>query len=173
MTSIKVPWGALLVGIVGVRLLLPWLPMEWLIANTLSDDAFYYFQVARNAAAGRGVTFDGEHPTNGFHPLWMGMSIAVYALTPNQPTLPIHTLLFVSTLFDLAAAFLIFLTVSRFSGNRLLCWGAPLLYPLNPYLIRHRSPVLQLHSRSSSFYCSSPYSCTSRRAPQARAPADG
>ena len=136
MTSIKVPWGALLVGIVGVRLLLPWLPMEWLIANTLSDDAFYYFQVARNAAAGRGVTFDGEHPTNGFHPLWMGMSIAVYALTPNQPTLPIHTLLFVSTLFDLAAAFLIFLTVSRFSGNRLLCWGAPLLYALNPYLIQ-------------------------------------
>lgn len=44
------------------------------------DDAFYYFTVARNIAWGRGVTFDGLGPTNGFHPLWMALLVAVYAL---------------------------------------------------------------------------------------------
>ncbi len=44
------------------------------------DDAFYYFTVARNIALGHGVTFDGLGPTNGFHPLWMALLVAVYAL---------------------------------------------------------------------------------------------
>ncbi|NPA31444.1 MAG: glycosyltransferase family 39 protein [Chloroflexi bacterium] len=44
------------------------------------DDAFYYFTVARNIVLGRGVTFDGLGPTNGFHPLWMALLVAVYAL---------------------------------------------------------------------------------------------
>lgn len=35
------------------------------------DDAFYYFQIARNIATGHGSTFDGIHLTNGYHPLWM------------------------------------------------------------------------------------------------------
>ena len=42
-----------------------------LISNT-HDDAFYYFQIARNLAAGKFSTFDGgiTH-TNGYHPLWL------------------------------------------------------------------------------------------------------
>ena len=44
------------------------------------DDAFYYFTVARNIVLGRGVTFDGLGPTNGFHPLWMLLLVGVYAL---------------------------------------------------------------------------------------------
>ena len=35
------------------------------------DDAFYYFQIARNIAAHHFSSFDGIHPTNGYHPLWM------------------------------------------------------------------------------------------------------
>jgi hypothetical protein len=35
------------------------------------DDAFYYFQIARNIATGHGSSFDGTHLTNGYHPLWM------------------------------------------------------------------------------------------------------
>ncbi len=37
-----------------------------------ADDAFYYFQIARNLAAGHFSTFDGGiTQTNGYHPLWM------------------------------------------------------------------------------------------------------
>ena len=41
-----------------------------IIANM--DDAFYYFQIARNFAEGQFSTFDGGITrTNGYHPLWM------------------------------------------------------------------------------------------------------
>ena len=39
---------------------------------TNEDDAFYYFQIARNFAEGQFSTFDGGITrTNGYHPLWM------------------------------------------------------------------------------------------------------
>ena len=42
------------------------------------DDAFYYFEIARNSAQGFGLTFDRINLTNGFHPLWLGICIPVY-----------------------------------------------------------------------------------------------
>lgn len=41
------------------------------LAALTPDDAYYYFAIARNIASGGGSTFDGMHPTNGYHPLWM------------------------------------------------------------------------------------------------------
>lgn len=41
------------------------------LTNRSTDDAYYYFGVARNIAVGNGVTFDQINTTNGFHPLWM------------------------------------------------------------------------------------------------------
>jgi hypothetical protein len=45
------------------------------ILGYLGDGGGYYLQVARNAAAGHGLSFDGIRPTNGFHPLWMACLI--------------------------------------------------------------------------------------------------
>jgi hypothetical protein len=42
---------------------------EW--AFLFTDDAYYYFGVARNIASGEGSTFTGLVETNGYHPLWM------------------------------------------------------------------------------------------------------
>ena len=39
------------------------------IFNYFAQDAFYYLNVAQNST-GPFYTFDGELPTNGFHPLW-------------------------------------------------------------------------------------------------------
>ena len=44
------------------------------------DDAFYYFGIARNVAEGHGSTFDGINLTNGYHPLWMLLSVPVFGL---------------------------------------------------------------------------------------------
>ena len=42
------------------------------VIGTYIDDAFYYFQIARNLAEGQFSTFDGGITrTNGYHPLWM------------------------------------------------------------------------------------------------------
>jgi len=42
-----------------------------------ADGSGYYLQVARNVASGHGFTFDGLHPTNGFHPLWMIILVVI------------------------------------------------------------------------------------------------
>ncbi len=44
------------------------------------DDAYYYFAIARNVAAGQGSTFDGINATNGYHPLWLLISTIPFAL---------------------------------------------------------------------------------------------
>ncbi len=49
------------------------------------DGAGYYLQVARNIATGNGITFDGLHETNGFHPLWMVCLVAVFKLFGGTP----------------------------------------------------------------------------------------
>src|SRR5687768_7036872 len=47
------------------------------------DDSFYYLRIAENVANGLGPTFDGVEPTNGFHPLWMGL-LSALALLPLE-----------------------------------------------------------------------------------------
>jgi hypothetical protein len=51
------------------------------------DDASYYLTAARNLAAGRGLTFDGIHPTNGFHPLWLLMLVPLFLLHATPETM--------------------------------------------------------------------------------------
>lgn len=47
------------------------------VAALMVDDAFYYQRIAANVATGNGSTFDGEHSTNGYHPLWMLVLVPV------------------------------------------------------------------------------------------------
>ena len=42
------------------------------------DDAYYYFTIGRNWAHGHASTFDLIDRTNGYHPLWQGISIIPY-----------------------------------------------------------------------------------------------
>ncbi|MEO5617933.1 MAG: hypothetical protein ABIS67_09185 [Candidatus Eisenbacteria bacterium] len=45
-----------------------------------SDDAYYYAVAARNFVDSGRLTFDGTTLTNGFHPLLLGLEIALYAV---------------------------------------------------------------------------------------------
>lgn len=68
--------GLLALAIVnGVALARPIGSSAWL-QGPASDDAYYYFSVARNLAAGEGLTYTGR-PTNGFQPLYLGVSYLV------------------------------------------------------------------------------------------------
>jgi hypothetical protein len=71
------------------------------------DDAYYYFKVAQNITEGRGSTFDGINPTNGYHPLWMIVSIPIFALARFDLILPLRVLLMVIAGFQAATAVLI------------------------------------------------------------------
>lgn len=59
-----------------------WLPLILLWADApfamTFDDAWYYFEIGRNVAEGQGSTFDTIEPTNGYHPLWLGITSLGY-----------------------------------------------------------------------------------------------
>ncbi len=51
-----------------------------LVVSRLPDDALYYFAIAKNLASGIGISFDGVHPTNGMHPLWLFVISPIFLL---------------------------------------------------------------------------------------------
>src|ERR1700676_5493013 len=72
----------------------------------IGDDASYYMTTARNLAAGRGMTFDGIHPTNGFHPLWLLMLVPLFLLHGTPETM-IRLVALLQTIL-LSLAYLVF-----------------------------------------------------------------
>ena len=59
-----------------------------LVANGVSlthEDGFYYFKIAQQVAGGHGSTFDGQNPTNGYHPLWLLLLVPLFWLAPSAP----------------------------------------------------------------------------------------
>ena len=59
-----------------------------LIRDVNKDDAFYYFQIARNLAEGKFSTFDGGITrTNGYHPLWLFLITPFYWIFDKEAAL--------------------------------------------------------------------------------------
>jgi hypothetical protein len=98
--------AAALLVVVALGSPIPFLSRERLAA-TFADDAFYYFQIARHVASGHGVTFDGIHTTNGFHPLWLAALVPVFALVDGDVA-PLRVVALIETLLVALAAVLVF-----------------------------------------------------------------
>lgn len=100
------------------------LPNTWFIR----DDAYYYFKVAQNISEGHGSTFDGIHPTNGYHPLWLAICIPIFALARYDLILPLRVLAVVIGLLQLATSVLLYRlvrrTVSEMAGVLAACFWA-------------------------------------------------
>lgn len=80
------------------------LPNRWFIR----DDAYYYFKVAQNISEGHGSTFDGIHPTNGYHPLWMLVCIPIFALARFNLILPLRVLVIVTGFIQIGTGILLY-----------------------------------------------------------------
>ena len=80
-------WG-MLGGAFLARLLVALQDLNTLLALNIPDDAFYYFKIAENVASGRGSSFDGFQPTNGYQPLWLCLLTPLFSRRPTEPTLP-------------------------------------------------------------------------------------
>lgn len=78
------------------------------------DDAFYYFTVARNIAAGRGITIDGIHWSSGFQPLWAALTAVAFLLPSDRAAFVL--IYAVSLLFWVASALLVIRFVKRASS---------------------------------------------------------
>ncbi len=55
------------------------------ILRLMPDDSFYYLKIAQNIGNNLGSVFSPGEPTNGYHPLWMGILILIqYSLRPGN-----------------------------------------------------------------------------------------
>ena len=110
----------LLVGTIGLAYLVVaclWMPTEAML-SLLSDDAFYYFKIAENIAAGRGSTFDGILLTNGYHPLWMLVMVSIFKLTSGSSLMfPIVVVMGLSGVMALATVTLVYRTAEVAFGR--------------------------------------------------------
>jgi len=96
-----------------------WRPLDSLVGVT-ADDMYYYLEIARNLAQGRGATFDGVTPTNGWHPLWMTILVGLNVISGGASDLTVHLALSVVVLATAATGLLLWKLVDRAVGP----WGA-------------------------------------------------
>ncbi len=97
-------------------------------ASVILDDGYYYLQIAKNLASGRGSTFDGVNLTNGYHPLWMLALVAVFSLVPHSETALTAALLLQAGLA--AAAVALLYRAARWTLSRTAAAAVALLWSL-------------------------------------------
>ncbi len=101
------------------------------LVRVVPDDAYYYLKIARNVAAGQGATFDGIHPTNGYHPLWLGALVPVAAAV-RDPQLFVRAALGLGVALSFLTAVLLHRLVRRLTDSWWIPLLALILYWLNP-----------------------------------------
>jgi len=96
-----------------------------------TDDAFYYFQTARNISQGLGVTFDGINLTNGFHPLWMLVCIPVFSIARFDLYLPFRVLIIILGILNAGSAVVLYRWLNRNFSRTIGIIGA-IFWAFNP-----------------------------------------
>jgi hypothetical protein len=126
---------ALLIGVLGgfvLRLAFIWSGL--CDGNVIADDAYYYFTIAHNLAAGAGPTFDGISWTNGFHPLYELILVPIFSVARAfhaSSWMPIHVALTCCALFDALTALVLAAVLRRLAypaGGVIAAW----LWSLSP-----------------------------------------
>ncbi len=69
----------------GLLLAAGWFLPSATLSHFFSDDSFFYLKIAQNLSLGKGSTFDGLNPTNGYHPLYLAWLLLLAGLTTLQP----------------------------------------------------------------------------------------
>lgn len=132
--SRRVTW-ALVVLAGATRLAVALADHRSLIANDVyPDDAFYYLRIAANTVAGRGLTFDGLAPTNGFQPLYFILLLPIVALSHGSLVFPIHASGVLLAVWAAGTAAVLRALLSRLAGPGVALFGL-LLWAVCPYFI--------------------------------------
>ena len=95
--------------------------------NFIVDDGYFYPQIARHIAQGHGSTFNGITLTNGYHPLWMFVSVLASSVTLSSAAL-VQILGAVQDLFMLGSLLIIVLAARRAGLRGALLGILPLLF---------------------------------------------
>ncbi len=113
-----------ILGFVVFLALLIRLAVIWIDAGTLTcglevlqDDSVYNYEVARNIAEGRGITFEEGEPIFAYHPPSILFIIPFIWLFPESKMVPIQCLLTLYSLISLLTVPLIYRIVRRISSD--------------------------------------------------------
>lgn len=126
--------AALLLASLALRLSAAWSDADELVLRATSDDAYYYFQIARQLAQGNGPSFDGETATNGFHPLWLVVCAAIQAVE-TDPLRAVHWALSLGAILGTATTALVFAIVRRLAEGTGPALLAAAFYGLHPTFV--------------------------------------
>lgn len=126
--------GAMVAASAVAGVWLAWRPIDHLIAQSVSDDAFYYFQTARTISEGGGVSVDGEVWGNGFHPLWLLMLVPVYAAGAGDEQ-AIHIALTLSAVAVSVSGALLYATARRLAVSPLASLIVVAVYLASPAVV--------------------------------------
>jgi hypothetical protein len=85
----------------------------------VSDDAYYYLNVARNIVRGAGSSFDGINPSNGYHPLWMLCLLPVYWLFGSSTGTALRAVMLTQAVLVAATIWLSWDIYRRYRANAL------------------------------------------------------
>jgi hypothetical protein len=99
----------------------------------LASDAYYYLNVARHVVHEGRFAFDGQHATNGFHPLWQAFLVpitAVNQLAHGRPHHLVSIVVVVCTLLIALAIYLLAIALARELGSPTLAF---VLLPVGGY----------------------------------------
>lgn len=134
-TLFRVFFWVLIVVTLSGRLAISFADHRSLIANDIyQDDAFYYLKIADNIARGRGMTFDGTTPTNGFQPLYILLLVPVMWCWQGDLITPIHISGVILSVFAVGTGFLLFALVRCLAGVKTALIGLG-LWAVCPYFI--------------------------------------
>jgi hypothetical protein len=94
--------GIAVLAVAGLSLALR--PDSTVFLKPLSEDGYYSLAVARNIAAGHGITIDGVTPTNGFQPLLTFIQAGLFAIARGNDLLALRFVLLFYWLLYLGTA---------------------------------------------------------------------
>ncbi len=105
-----------------------------------NDDAYYYFEIAKNFPAHHQLTFDGQNLTNGVQPLFAAVLCLVSLILKPlalEPRALAKCFLFVCAIFNTAAAYAFF-RWGRDLAGRGLGWLLLLFFAFGAFTLRNR-----------------------------------
>ncbi|MEJ2721354.1 MAG: glycosyltransferase family 39 protein [bacterium] len=108
----------------------------------LYDDSFYAFKISQNIAAGSGATFDGEHRTNGFQPLYVFLLVPFYYFAGGDLITPINAAVVLAALFTGLTAVLLFFILRRYASTKIAVLTA-LIWAFSPVVTKQSANGLE------------------------------
>jgi len=108
-------------------------PTTAIAADVVQDDAFYYLGIARSVVAGAGLRFDGNPPTNAFHPLWLGLLLPGEWLQPGAVWTPLRVAMWQGALIGALTVPLLHALTRRLAGRGAALFAAA-TFAASPHL---------------------------------------